>query len=455
MEKCAIYARVSSKVQEEGQSLDVQIDAGKKECARRDLQPEVFNEGGRSVKHEDIAKRPEMEELLSQVDEGHFQYVYVFDFDRLSRNKIVKAVIEEKLRQNRVQLIVGGTVYDLEDEDKEFQAGIISHAAILENRKRAKKSKASRDRMAEEGYFPGGRVLYGYKVIGDRGRRKLEIDPDKAGVLRRIAQWLLNGDSLLEVVERLDKEGIEPPGDSRRKRQCWTTAGVHYMINSTTIVGEFVSKLGGGKVIACPAIISKEEQDMIKAKLRQNRRVQDRKRKNPTVFANGLARCAWCKSTVRPVFNGEGPKRYFRMWCAGRGAEKYFGRGCKVPTLDGSLLEENIWYETAALLRDPQVLVQAYKKQLIVQDAQALNVTASERDLQKLIEDKRKQISKLLDLYSVGKFPMEHLDSKVAELHTEIDSLSNQSEELNLQLKKIGNVQANIEKINAFHCSSH
>ena len=109
MEKCAIYTRVSSQRQTKGKSMEVQREEGISYCRRQNLEYEILDEGAASSKFEDLEKRPHMKNLLDKVEDGRFQYVYVIDFDRLSRNEIVTAIIKHTLRENDVKLIVGNT----------------------------------------------------------------------------------------------------------------------------------------------------------------------------------------------------------------------------------------------------------------------------------------------------------------------------------------------------------
>lgn len=106
MAKCAIYTRVSSAEQTKGKSLDVQKKMGISYCKQQKLDYEIFDEGGASSRHETIENRPCMQRLLDKIAEARFRYLYVIDFDRLSRNEIVTAIIKQKLRVNDVKLIV-------------------------------------------------------------------------------------------------------------------------------------------------------------------------------------------------------------------------------------------------------------------------------------------------------------------------------------------------------------
>ena len=65
-----IYCRVSTKVQEEGASLDVQRDEGKKKAKDLGMKAKVWNEGAASSHHEDLLNRPKLMELMNEIENG-------------------------------------------------------------------------------------------------------------------------------------------------------------------------------------------------------------------------------------------------------------------------------------------------------------------------------------------------------------------------------------------------
>ncbi|MCH7754961.1 recombinase family protein [candidate division KSB1 bacterium] len=456
MEKCAIYTRVSSQRQTKGKSIEVQKEQGISYCKNQSFHYEILDEGAASSKYDDLKKRPQMENLLDKVEDGRFQYVYVIDFDRLSRNEIVTATIKQILRENDVKLIVGNTEYDLQDEDRDMVAGLLGQFAILENRKRAKKSVKSRRLMVEQGYISGFRPAYGYKIVGEKTKRLLALDEEKAKVVRLMADLVLEGKTLGGVAQILAEKGIPAP---TKKSKCWQSFVVGQILRSATIIGKI--KLTGNRInedlgfITCAAIISEEEQEQIKEQLRRNMRVVESKRKHDHYFRYGKAKCKRCGKTFLAQFTyyetKRGLKRCFRLACQGRRKAYEGGVGCGMPNLDGQEISRVIWWETAALLQNPRLLIEEYKKQIIVEDAKMVNIVSAFDEYDNEIADKKKQISKLLDdRYILNTISVEHLNAKIREWENEIEALEEKRKSLKEQLKTISNLQSNVEKINEF-----
>ena len=454
MEKCAIYTRVSSQRQSKGKSIEVQKEQGISYCKKQNFQYEILDEGAASSKFEDLEKRPHMKNLLDKVEDGNFQYVYVIDFDRLSRNEIVTAIIKHTLRENDVKLIVGNTEYDLQDEDRDMVAGLLGQFAILENRKRAKKSVNSRRLMVEQGYIPGSRPAYGYKIVTEKGKKRFDLDEEKAKVVRQMADLVLEEKNLGEVAQILDKKGISPPA---RKSKCWQSYCVGQILKLSTITGKHKltgERMAKGKVIECPSIITEEEQERIKIQLRRNMSIVESKRKHKHYFRYGKVKCKWCGKALVAQFTyyetKRGLKRSFRLFCRGRNKHYRSGVCCKMPIMAGDELSRVIWWETAALLQNPKLLVEEYKKQIIVEDAKAVNLISTDKDFEKMITTKKERISELLELYTLKRIPVKYLDEEVNKLDNDIEAISEKRKALKESLENVSSLQINLEKIGKF-----
>ena len=82
-----IYTRVSTGVQEdEGTSLETQLEEGIKRSDILKMSYKLWNEGGESGSKGDLSNRPKLVELLNLIDSGEVKHLYVWNTDRLSRN---------------------------------------------------------------------------------------------------------------------------------------------------------------------------------------------------------------------------------------------------------------------------------------------------------------------------------------------------------------------------------
>ena len=75
-----IYTRVSTSSQEEeGTSLETQLELGVRRAEKLGMDHKVWNEGGRSSSKDDLSNRPVLTDLLQKVDDGEVQHLYVWN----------------------------------------------------------------------------------------------------------------------------------------------------------------------------------------------------------------------------------------------------------------------------------------------------------------------------------------------------------------------------------------
>ena len=79
-----IYTRVSTVSQaEQGTSLETQLEFGVLKAKELGFDYKLWNEGGRSSDHDDIARRPQLNSLFFAIENGHVKHLFVYDFSRL------------------------------------------------------------------------------------------------------------------------------------------------------------------------------------------------------------------------------------------------------------------------------------------------------------------------------------------------------------------------------------
>ncbi|MFE1247061.1 recombinase family protein [Streptomyces sp. NPDC058735] len=92
---------------------------------------------------------------------------------------------------------------------------------------------SAHEHLRREGRYTGGRVPYGYMVVPNpNGAGKvLAVNEDEAERIKRIVERVLAKDSLMQIINDLNKDGIPSPGHTSRrttlKRSDSKSPGVH------------------------------------------------------------------------------------------------------------------------------------------------------------------------------------------------------------------------------------
>jgi site-specific DNA recombinase len=182
--------------------------------------------------------------MRDECSSGGFDLVLAWDIDRFSRNDPLElgywlkpfrdaGVGLETIAQGRINWddFAGRITYMVQQEGK--------HAFLRDLSRNVTRGLLS---MAKAGKGTGGnRIPFGYQVkreVDDRGRLvdySLEVDPEKADLVRRIYHEYLERGSLRAVCDRLNSEGI--PSSTGRK---WSGGGVRYILTNRKYLGDFV-----------------------------------------------------------------------------------------------------------------------------------------------------------------------------------------------------------------------
>ena len=158
---------------------------------------------------------------------------------------------------------------------------------------------------ASRGFWMGSSVPYGYVRVlvqdGGKKRPKLELDPARSLVVRRIFDMVLQGRSILEVTKTLNAEGI--PTTNGKK---WIKTTIHTMLANEAYTGALVwgtnAKDGAPPVRvedAFPAIVTKQEFRRAKKLLgsRAPKSVHPR-RVASSYLLSGMVKCARCRRAL-------------------------------------------------------------------------------------------------------------------------------------------------------------
>ncbi len=159
--------------------------------------------------------RETLDALLEEIKRGRYQRLCVLDFDRSTRKGLGEwEEIKDILRDGDCKIVINGTVYDVEDEDQEFQTDIQAVVAKRERQMIRKRIIRGLEVTAAEGKNTGGRVPYGYHSYypetrdGKKPRVVIEIVPEHAEAVRLAFELYATGvKSYFDVADELNAMG--------------------------------------------------------------------------------------------------------------------------------------------------------------------------------------------------------------------------------------------------------
>lgn len=191
------------------------------------------------VSGETLDGRPEVLKLLQRINSPKIKAILIVEPQRLSRGDLEDCGrLIKLLRYTHTKVITPTKIYDLEDDfDREsFERELKRGNEYLEYYKKIQ----ARGKMLSisDGCFIANRAPYGYKKLvlkeGKRDIHTLEIDEEKAKIVRLIFDWHVNQNMGLGIIaNKLNEMKIPSPTGN-----IWTYNGLRDLVGNEHYVGK-------------------------------------------------------------------------------------------------------------------------------------------------------------------------------------------------------------------------
>jgi site-specific DNA recombinase len=187
------------------------------------------------VSGESVSERPEIQEMLRDIEVESPDAVLVMDLDRLGRGDMYdQGRLDRSFRYSGTKIITPTEAYDPESETWELVFGIKSLVAREELKAITRRMQRGRVASAGEGKSITKVPPYGY--LRDDNLR-LYPDPDTAWVVQKMFQMMRDGHGRIAVGQELDKLGIKPPNE---KRKTWSPSSITAIIKNEAYIGNII-----------------------------------------------------------------------------------------------------------------------------------------------------------------------------------------------------------------------
>lgn len=286
MKAAVIYARYSCDKQTE-QSIEGQLRMCNEYAQRNEIViVDTYIDRATTGTND---KREAFQQMLRDSSKKAWSYVIVYKLDRFSRDKYETAMHRHTLKSNGVKLV--SAMENIPDTPE----GIILES-LLEGMNQYYSAELSQKvtrgmrETRNKGNFPGGTVMYGYRVEN----RKVVIHEDEAQIVRRIFTEYANGKLGKTIIDELNEQGVLYRGKPFAKTTFYR------MITNEKYAGIFRH---GDEVFTniYPAIVSKEVFETVKRKA-DNNKYGKHKQDVCYLLKNKLI-CGYCGKPVSSVGN--------------------------------------------------------------------------------------------------------------------------------------------------------
>jgi len=461
MRRAALYARVSTELQEQERTIESQLAAITRHADRAGLRHTpalTYADEGYSGTWLD---RPALDELRDHAREGRFDVVVVLCPDRLARRYAYQVLLLEELKQAGVEVhFCERPINDSPDDQLLLQ--IQGAIAEYERAKILERSRRGRLHQARRGELPSPTVPYGYHYAARKygGDGKIRIDTEDAAMVRQLFEWYAaEGTCLDEVLRRLNASSWK----TRRGKNEWCFGTVRAILSCEWYVGRAYynrttrerrpprqegEDRSHGKVvrqrprsewilIPVPRIIDDRLFARVQERMQANRRFARRRlHRKRTYLLRGLLKCGHCGYALvgftqvsRSKY--EGPVEYTYYTCTQRTPLRS-GRTDACPSKPpmGAGIDEVVWSTVRKLLLDSDALAARL-------DAWLSRALDAKEDRERLrhaatrLAELQKQRERLIDAYQAGALDLADFQSRKETIEERSLAVEHECAELN------------------------
>jgi site-specific DNA recombinase len=208
--------------------------------------------------------------------------------------------------------------------------------------------------------------------------------------------------------------------------------------------------------IAVPALVSEDLFAAVADQLGENRRRQRQGKRGARYLLQGLLVCQGCgyayygKQVSRRAAKGK-HRRYGYYRCTGTDAYRFGGqRVCPNKQVRTDLLEEAVWEDVCALLKDPGRIQAEYERRLHPKDSEKESKGGGQLGV--LIQKVKRGIARLIDAYGEGLVDKEEFEPRVQafrERLTRLEAEAQQQQELAAQERELRLVMGRLQEFAA------
>lgn len=439
MSLVAVYIRVSTEKQaEQGMSLAEQERSLTAFCSRSgDTIVETFIDAGVSGRTD---LRPEFQRMIGMASEkpAPFSKIVVYNWSRFFRNTSQALMYQTKLEK------LGVTIQSMTENfggGATGRFGLTTALAAHEFISDMNGENALRGHLenAENGFL-NGKPPYGYKAVeaerrGEKIKKRAEIEPQEAEVVRLIFKLYLEGDGksgalgVKKIVNYLNEKGFRLRGGS-----LFNVKKVDEILRGTTYMGKLYYNKRNGKtkrlkpenewkLIPVPAIIDEAKFNAAQKLLtkRAPKMTPPRVTSSPNLLT-GLMKCGYCGGAMVKG-SGKGISYYRCVTHLRKGKD-----GCHGQWLRMDKVDEIVTHAVVEKVTDETRLKQLMKDLHKKAKSGAEDGISRKAELDRKERALNKEVENLLTLVAQGLMSADdpHLKTEVGKRKAQIDDIIRQ-----------------------------
>ncbi|MGH8606869.1 MAG: recombinase family protein [Gammaproteobacteria bacterium] len=447
----ALYARVSTKNQEQQGTIASQIEALRSYAKTQDFEVAedyVCQDEGYSGA---LLARPGLDRLRDGAQAGVFDAILVLSPDRLSRKYAYLILILEEFERFGVRV----TFLEQPPADDPHTALLVQiqgAVAEYERTKMAERYRRGKLYRARQGEIFWNSIPYGYRHVPRRDGvpAHLVIDDAQAELVRKIFAWhAYEGMTIRQLTKQLTREGYPTPKGGAR----WGETTVHRILRREAYLGTLyynqsvwvsvpVSEGHSGRrkkglrpssewiAISIPPLVDRETFERSQARHGPNQQFSPRNLHQERWLLRRLVRCEKCGLKCACVAPRTPSVPYYRC----EKQERVTGRArCRPNHIRAEPLDELVWQEIRRHLLEPELLLRAQASLARTESLDQSFLSAQLDHIRKRLTQVKAERRRLLDVYQGGFLDKDEFESRTSQVAGRIGQLQADLESLELE----------------------
>lgn len=473
--RVAIYVRVSTPRQAQAQTFEQQLDRLKAHIHANGWtlsEHAIYIDDGYSGSS---LRRPGLDRLRDQVAAANFDRVLITSPDRLARNFVHQVLLLEELQRYgcQVEFLDRPMTQDPHDQLLLQIRGAVAEyerALITERMRRGRVLKLRAGLL-----LPWTHPPYGYRVNPERPRDPLGVRVDEAEaavVAELFAIYLEESTSLFDLARYLYTKRLSSPRGKKR----WGVATLRGILTNPAYTGQVYAGrmryrpprirrsalhpighphdsgelLPASEWIECakiPAIVTKQQFDLVQVKLARNQAFARRNNTAHKYLLRALVSCGICKLSC--LARMVRPNKYYT--CSGKvkAVQRSREGRCESRFIPAEQLDNLVWQDLCELMNNPQMiargLARAHAGEWLPQELQARR-----ENLRKGQKSLEQQLNRLTDAYLGGVIELGEYKRRRNELEQRQQGLVTQEQQLRVKADRQAEVSGMVSSIEEF-----
>ena len=443
----ALYARVSTTKQvDKDLSMPDQLKQMRSWCkANGHLIANEYIEAGATATDD---KRPAFQQMIADATTMPLPYqaIIVHSRSRFFRDLSACLYYEKKLKRSGCR-VISITQQTSDDPTGEMASTIFSLFDEYSSKENAKHTLRAMQENARNGYLNGSTPCFGYMAVEcfmdeaqTKKKKRAEIHPDEAAIVRDIFNFYLNGINgsalgLIQIATHLNEKCLT------RRGTAWNKSRVHEILSNPAYIGEYYFNKHNQKTKTL-----KPESEWIKLKiepiiddatfeavrvLRESRAPAKRAPRivNSPVLLTGLLKCGLCGAGLTTATGKSGKYRYYK--CNTRiNKAKHL---CDAPSLPMDKFDKTVMDAMLNQILVPERM-SIMMKELLSRQKALLSKDDKVKPLQHELDQLNVNRTRLYEAVEQGKIPLDDfLQQRAQKLKTRQEEITLEMAALNRQ----------------------